>query len=273
MGLSIEVNKNNFAAEVIERSHKHPVLVDFFAQWCGPCQVLKPILEKLVKEYDFTLAKVDIDRNPELANTYHIEGVPDVRICSQGEMQPGFVGVLPEPQMRELLSQYGLKSNLDSELAAIQVARVAGDIEDVKQRFNQLIQLYPDNPKLVIAAAEFLIGIGSIESAKKLIDAIPVSSREYSYSAQTLRDLIQFKQIADSLTSDTQSDRQYAQAAKLTFMGDYQAALPLLLEIVERDRKYQNDAARKAMVTIFGLLGDEHSLTKNYRKQLMLALY
>ncbi len=273
MGLSIEANKNNFATEVIERSHQQLVLVDFFAQWCGPCQVLKPILEKLIKEYDVALVKVDIDQNPELANAYHVEGVPDVRIFTQGEVQPGFVGVLPEVQIRELLAHYSLKSELDTELNAIQVARTAGEIEEVKQRFHQLIEQYPDSPKLAIAAAEFLIGIGSLESAEKLIHTLPLNSREYYSKAQTLRELMQLKQDADQLTIETQLDRQYAQAAQLTLKGDYEAALPSLLEIVERDRKYKNDAARKVMVTIFGLLGDEHPLTKNYRKQLMLALY
>lgn len=271
MNQSVEVNQSNFVTEVIERSQTQLVLVDFFAHWCGPCQVLKPILEKLVKEYDFVLAKVDIDQNPELANTYQVQGVPDVRICTGGEMRSGFVGVLPEQQIRQLLEDYNLKSNLDLELKAIQLARVAGDIEVVKQQFNQLIQQYPDNPQLMGAASEFLIGIGSLQSAEKLIDTLS-TQREYYSQAQALRELIQLKH-ADQLVIETELDRQYAQAVQLTLRGDYQTALSLLLEIVERDRKYKNDAARKAMVTIFGLLGDEHQLTKNYRKQLMLALY
>lgn len=272
MSVSIEANKDNFDTQVIERSQTQLVLVDFFAHWCGPCQVLKPILEKLVKEYNFVLAKVDIDQNPDLANTYHVQGVPDVRICTGGEMRPGFVGVLSEQQIRQLLAEYNLKSSLDEELEAIGVARKAGDIELAKQRFNKAIQEHPDNFKLMSAASEFLISIGSLESAEKLIDALS-TSREYYSFAQTLRELIFFKREADSLIVQTQLDRQYAQAAQLTLKGDYQAALPLLLEIVERDRKYKNDAARKAMVMIFGLLGDDHLLTKNYRKQLMLTLY
>ncbi len=272
MNQSVEVNQSNFVTQVIERSQTQLVLVDFFAHWCGPCQVLKPILEKLVKEYDFVLAKVDIDQNPDLANTYQVQGVPDVRICTKGEMRSGFVGVLPEQQIRQLLVGYNLKSNLDIELKAIQLARVAGDIEVVKQQFNQLIQQYPDNAQLMGAASEFLIGIDSFQSAEKLIDALS-TQREYYSQAQALRELIQLKQNADKLIVETQLERQYAQAVQLTLRGDYETALPLLLEIVERDRKYKNDAARKAMVTIFGLLGDDHQLTKNYRKQLMLALY
>jgi putative thioredoxin len=273
MGRSIEANQNNFATEVIERSQQQLVLVDFFAHWCGPCQVLKPILEKLVQEYDFTLVKVDIDKNPELAHDYRVEGVPDVRIFHQGQVQPGFVGVLPEPQIQELLAQYGLKSVLDTELEAIQIDRVSGNIEAAKQRFSQLIELYPKNPKLAIAAAEFLIGIGSLESAEKLLAAIPSGSREYDAKVQTLRELMQWQQDAAQLSPQTDLDRQYLQAAQLTLKGDYEAALSILLVMVERDRKYQNDAARKAMVTIFGLLGDDHPLTKNYRQQLTFVLY
>ncbi|AFY90337.1 MULTISPECIES: tetratricopeptide repeat protein [Chroococcidiopsis] len=273
MGRSIEANQNNFATEVIERSQQQLVLVDFFAQWCGPCQVLKPILEKLVEEYNFTLAKVDIDKNPELAQAYRVEGVPDVKIFSQGQMQPGFVGVLPEAQIRELLAQYGLKSTLDTEIEAIQLDRAAGNIETAKQRFRELIELYPQNPKLAIAAAEFLIGIGSLESAEKLLAAVPSGSREYDAKVRTLRELMQWQHQAAQLGPETDLDQQYLQAAQLTLKGDYESALSILLAMVERDRKYQNDAARKAMITIFGLLGDDHPLTKSYRKQLTLVLY
>lgn len=273
MGQSIEANQNNFATEVIERSQHQLVLVDFFAQWCGPCQILKPILEKLVGEYDFTLVKIDIDKNPELAQAYRVEGVPDVKVFSQGQMQSGFVGVLPEAQIRELLAQYGLKSALETELAAIQIDRASGNIEAAKQRFSQLIELYPQNPKLAIAAAEFLIGIGSLESAEKSLAAVPSGNREYDAKVKALRDLMQWQHNATQLVPETDLDRQYLQAAQLTLKGNYEPALSILLAMVERDRKYQNDAARKAMITIFGLLEDDHPLTKSYRKQLTLALY
>jgi putative thioredoxin len=235
--------------------------------------MLKPLLERLIQEYDFTVAKIDIDQNPQLANAHGVEGVPDVRICVRGEMQSGFVGVLPEPKLRELLAQLGLQSHLDVELSAIQTLRVAGDLEAAQLRMGQLIQHYPDRPKLMMAAAEFLIGIGSFESAEKLIQAVPASDREYSAQAQTLRELIQLKHITEQFVVETDLDQHYLQALQLTLKGDYPSALPLLLQILECDRKYQNEAARKAMVTIFGLLGNDHPLTKQYRQQLMLILY
>jgi putative thioredoxin len=127
MGQVIEVTSPTFEEAVLEASLDQPVVVDFYAQWCGPCQMLKPLLEGLAEEYGFTLAKIDIDQNPELARIYQVEGVPDVKVATQGQLQPGFVGMLPEPQLRDWLSQLGLQSALERSLAAIATAEQQGD--------------------------------------------------------------------------------------------------------------------------------------------------
>lgn len=271
MGVSLEVNSSNFAVEVLEQSYAKPVLVDFFAQWCGPCQMLKPTLERLVKEYDFVLAKVDIDHNPDLAHTYGVEGVPDVRIVAQGEVKPGFVGVLPEGKLRELLAQFNLQSELEVGLAEIRAATDAENWNQAKQLFSQLIEKYPDNRPLAIAAAKFLIRQDRLESAETLLASIQEQEKEYFTQARGLRGLIQFKQEQNAATSEL--DELYARAIHLTLAEDYEPALQLFLEILQRDRKYKNDGARKAMITVFEILGDDHPLTKDYRKQLLMALY
>ncbi|MEB3268642.1 MAG: thioredoxin domain-containing protein, partial [Leptolyngbya sp.] len=112
MAQVLEVTSPTFEETVLEASLERPVVVDFYAQWCGPCQMLKPLLEDLAAEYDFTLAKVDIDQNPELARIYQVQGVPDVKVAVQGQLQSGFVGMLPEPQLREWLQTLGLQSGL-----------------------------------------------------------------------------------------------------------------------------------------------------------------
>ncbi|NEP52979.1 MAG: thioredoxin fold domain-containing protein, partial [Moorea sp. SIO3C2] len=169
MGFSVDVTSSNYATEVLEKSFEKPVLVDFFATWCGPCQLLKPTLEKLAKEYDFVLAKVDIDRNQDLANNFRIEGVPDVRIVTNGDIIPGFVGVLPENQLREMLARLNLKSELDIGLEEARVAMASEDIPRSKQLFKQLIAKYPDNQNLVIEAAHFLVHINEAEEATTLL--------------------------------------------------------------------------------------------------------
>ncbi len=272
MGSSVEVNSSTYATEVSEKSYEKPVLVDFFATWCGPCQILKPILEKLVKEYDFVLAKVDIDQNPALANQFGIEGVPDVRIVLKGEMLPGFVGVLPEPQLRELLANLHLKSELEIGLEAIQEAKAAGKMKRAKQLFDQLFAKYPENQRLVIESAKFLISLNQLESAEKMLATIGADDREYYPQAKAVKALIAFKQEAEN-PGESELDQKFARAARLTLQEDYEAGLKLFLEIVGTDRKYKGDGARKAMLAVFNLLGDRHPLTKEYQQQLMLTLY
>ena len=277
MGMSIEVTNDNFAAEVVQRSYDKPVLVDFFAQWCGPCQLLKPLLEKLAQEYDFVLAKIDIDQNPELAKTYGVEGVPDVRFVVDGAIANGFVGMLPEPQVRDLLTQLNLKSPLEDGLDAIRAARASGDLVLAKRLFGELIQTHPEDRRLILAAAQFLVSQNSLESAEKLLSIIQEPEKPYFQMAQAVRGLIQFtRELATLPDSDSEAgslDWQYAQAVRATLAEDYEIALQSFLAIVGRDRKYRQDGARKAMITVFDLLGDDDSLTKDYRKKLMQTMY
>mgnify|MGYP002780775025 FL=1 len=157
MGQSIVVNQAEFERLVLQPSFEQPVLVDFFATWCGPCQMLKPMLEKLAQEYDFTLAKVDIDANPELAKAFRVEGVPDVRIVTQGQVQEGFVGVLPEPQLRDLLANLGLRSTLEADLAAFDGALATADPAEIFPALTTLLTRYPDNSQILLKAAQLYL--------------------------------------------------------------------------------------------------------------------
>jgi putative thioredoxin len=273
MGTSIVVNNQNFATDVVQMSYQKPVLVDFFATWCGPCQLLKPMLEKLAQEYDFVLAKIDIDQNPDLANAYAVEGVPDVRVVRQGEMSNGFVGVLPEPKLRELLAQLDLKSELETGLEAVRVAQVAGDTTEVEQLLDRLLTQYPDDRSLTLEVAQLWIRQGQLERAEQQLRSIGEHEREFFDKAQALKTLIQFKKEIDQPTLESDLDQHYFNGIKLTLQEHYEEALQVFLELVSRDRRYRQDAARKAMIALFTLLGDDHPLTRHYRKQLMLALY
>lgn len=278
MGTSVEVNSANFMAEVAEKSYEKPVLVDFFAQWCGPCQLLKPMLEKLAQEHDFVLAKVDIDRSPDLANTYRIEGVPDVRVVMQGKMYAGFVGVLPEPQLKDFISQLstfyaqlGNKSELDMQLEGVQQLIAEGKVQEAKDQLAQLREQYPDNQALTIVSASFLIGQDELGEAERVLAPI-YEGMEAFPQAEALRNLIYLK--LDSAKPHTEKlDEPFFKAVQSTLAGDYETALQGFLSILSQDRKYRNDGARKALVMVFDLLGDQHPLAKEYRKKLTSALY
>ncbi|MBF2025205.1 MAG: tetratricopeptide repeat protein [Oscillatoriales cyanobacterium C42_A2020_001] len=272
MGSSIDVNQANFAVEVLEKSYQKPVLVDFFATWCGPCKMLKPMLENLVQEYDVVLAKVDIDENPDLAQTYGVQGVPDVRIVMDGQVNEGFVGVLPEPQLRQMMAQINLKSDLEAALEQIYDAAAIGNVESAQASLEQLLEQYPDNRGLTLEAANFFIETNQPERAKQLLNQIQPHEKEYMVHVNTLRAILFFKQVASETVAESDLDRLFQQAAQQVLNEEYESALEALLDIVSRDRTYRQDGARKAMLEIFNLLGD-HPLVATYRKRLMTALY
>ncbi|PSR15479.1 co-chaperone YbbN [filamentous cyanobacterium CCP3] len=272
MGQSIVVNQAEFEQAVLQPSFEQPVLVDFFATWCGPCQLLKPMLEKLAQEYDFTLAKVDIDANPELAKAFGVEGVPDVRIVSQGQVQEGFVGVLSEPQLRELLANLGLRSSLEEDLTAFDMALATGDPGEIFPALTTLLTRYPNNSQILLKAAQLYVLQGDDALAGQYLELIDSGDRDATDMADGLRGLIALRQSLADLDG-SELDTAFGTASQAALKGDFATALDGFLGVVERNRTYRNDSARKAMLTVFKLLGNSDPLTLTYRKRLMQALY
>jgi putative thioredoxin len=273
MGYSIEVYDHNFEEEVLAKSYETPIIVDFFATWCGPCQMLKPILENVAKEYDCIVAKVNVEENQYLAQAFKIEGIPDVKVIKEGKVVDSFVGVLPDDQLAEFLAKCNISSRIDERVAAIKTNIAAGELEQAEQQWRSLLQDYPDNPKLAIAAAKFFIGIDRLEDAEAVISKLDEFDKNYEAQLKAIRSLIYFRKEAIHPSGDREIDRQFSKAAALTLEGQYEEALKLFIDIVETDRTYKDDGARKGAIAIFDLLGNDHPLTKEYRKKLMLALY
>ncbi|MEB3342410.1 tetratricopeptide repeat protein [Okeania sp.] len=267
MGISIDVDKTNFATEVLKKSHKKTVLVDFYATWCGPCKMLKPTLEKLVPEYDFILAKVDVDQSPDLAQTYGIEGVPDVRVVTEGKVKPGFVGVLSEPKLRNFLGELNLHSELETNIQALQNLIRLGQHEQAKNLLDQLFEKYPNHITIVIEAAKFLVNLNKLEEAKKLIESIGENHREFYHQIQAVKSLIHLKEEVEN--PDDSIDEIYVKACNLTLSENYELALELFLDLVSKNRKNKDDRPRKAMLAIFHILGDNHPTSKEYRNKLL----
>ena len=272
MGQSIAVNQAEFERLVLQPSFDQPVLVDFYATWCGPCQLLKPMLEMLAQEYDFTLAKVDIDANPELAKAFGVEGVPDVRIVTQGEVQKGFVGVLPEPELRGLLANLGLQSSLSQDLAALAKAQATDDPAVIFPALTALLTRYPNNGQILLKAAQIYLIQGDDALASQYLELIDPSDRAAADMADGLRGLLTLRQSLTDL-GDSALDEAFGAAGQAALKGDFAVALEGFLGVVERDRAYRSDGARKAMLTVCKLLGNNDPLTVTYRKRLMQALY
>jgi putative thioredoxin len=267
MGASVAVSEANFAAEVLGPCEELPIIVDFFATWCGPCKVLKPTLERLAMEYGVMLATVDIDQNPELASQYGVEGVPDVRIATAGRLQPGFVGAVPEGQIREILARYELRSELETTLAAAQGAIAARQFPEAKALFDTLFERYPDHPGVTLEAARFLILLQQFEDAERLLNSIPPDQAEHYKRAQGVKSLMRFQQWAAADPS-----QGIGAAAQGVLQGEYETALQQFLAIVEAGKR-DKDTARQGMVDVFALLGSQHPLTRQYQQALMMALY
>ena len=277
MGQSITVTEADFEAAVLTPSFDHPVLVDFYATWCGPCQVLKPILEALATEYDITVAKVDIDSNPGLARAFRVGGVPDVRVVTQGQVQEGFVGVWPEPQIRQLLARIGARSPLTDALAALHSAQASGDPGALARALAHLQQHYPDHPEGLLVAAQQALGDGDASGAQRYLDRVTTGDRQLEQRRQALQELLALQAILAEPISDSAPlsplELDFHQGCQAALAQDYPAALEIFLALVQKDRKFRQDGARKAMLTLFNLLGDEADLTLTYRKRLMRSLY
>jgi putative thioredoxin len=181
--------------------------------------------------------------------------------------------MVPEPQLRELLGQLNLKSAWEEGLEAIEIAKDANNIPAVHHGYTTLIAQYPDRAELRLEAAAFYLKQGQFTEAEALLADIPPDQIAVVERATALQGIIQFHRDAATLTPDSAAAALYLAGAQAAIAQDYETALEKFLTLVQRDRTYQKDAGRKALLTLFTLLSNDHPLTREYRKRLMQALY
>lgn len=282
---SFDAGVADFQEKVLEVSRRVPVLVDFWAEWCAPCRVLKPVLEKLAVEYGgrFMLAKINSDQNQELAAHCGVRGIPSVKAFVNGEMVDEFTGALPETQVRAFIDRL-LPSPAEPLRIAAQEARARGEPEVACSLLADAAQLDPADEAVQLDLAEIHIDMRNMDAARAILDAHEHKVRDLTRlralqarlklaAAGAGADPAELAARIDANPRDLDARLQLANS--LALARDYRPALEQLLEIVRLDRKWQDEAARKVMLDLFTLLGSEpqnDDLVREFRIQLARIL-
>jgi putative thioredoxin len=279
----IDVTVDNFT-NVVERSMQLPVLVDFWATWCEPCKALLPVVEKLATEYQgkFLLAKVNIDEQQALANQFGVRSVPTVKLIRDGRIVDEFSGALPESQVRAFLDKH-MAQPADRFLAAAEQAWENGDTVQAETLLHQAMSEIPEDHRARLMLAELRAVTGQTDEAAQLLAMLP-ADLALSPQAEALRARLTFASAAagapeievlqQALTANPKdSHARHQLAARLVLMGDFEAALEQLLDLVRQDRAYGEDAGRKGMLQVFELLGGKGELVSRYRRLMFTAMH
>ncbi len=271
----LDVNEKSFEDEVLLRSHEVPVVVDFWAPWCGPCKVLGPLLERLAIEAGggFRLARVNVDENPSLAIRYGVQGIPAVKAFENGEVVSQFVGAQPEPVVRKFMERL-VPSKADEGLERARSLLATRHWKAAEKAFREVFEEDDSNAKAALGLVESLLMLGEGQEALKVLDNFP-AGEEWA-TAERLKPLA-------SLIADVQGDgprpeddplaASLFQAGRLVIRGNLPGALDGMLDILRQDKRYRDGFVRDVILGLFFLLGDEDPMTREYRSELASILF
>ncbi len=280
---SFDVTTADFEQEVILRSKEVPVLVDFWATWCGPCKQVKPILEKLAAEYKggFLLAKVDVDAEQQLAAMVGIRSVPTVLLLKDGKIVDGFPGALPEAQLRAFLTQHEVQPGADPAEVEPEEVQALLPQERVEQ-LRQQSEAEPERAELKLELACALLSVGESAEAETLLDALPADLARDD-RAKRARARLGFARLLTgapapiALQARLAADANDHEALHLLGVhqivgGDTEAGFETLLELLRRDKTWNEGLPRKSLIEAFSLVEDE-DLVGRYRRKMASLLF
>jgi putative thioredoxin len=281
----------SFAEDVVRASQTTPVLVDFWAPWCGPCKQLTPVLEKVVRAArgKVRLVKINIDENPELAQQLRIQSVPTVYAFLGGQPVTGFTGAQPESQVKALVDRLAamgrgaMPDAVEGGLDAAKAAAERGDWPTAAALFEEVLEEEPGQPEAIGGLARCYLNRGRRDQARKLLDQAPKEHQGHPAIAGA-RAALALAEEAGEIGDPTlllariegnadDHDARYGLATALFLRGQVDSAMEHLLQIVRRDRGWNDDQARKQLVRFFEALGPKHPATLKGRRMLSAVLF
>ncbi len=274
----------NFQNLVLEKSINKPVLVDFWADWCQPCQTIMPMLAKLAEEYagKFELAKVNADEEQELAAHFGIKSLPTMKLFFKGQIVDERLGAVPESDIRAMLDKHIL-SESDKLMQLAMTSYQQGQTEKALEMLNRALATDPDNAELKVTIAQMAHTQGDSESALKLLDSLDTEGNsldaavklraEISMAAQ-LADLPSLDDIEQRLQQNPDDLQALLQKSRhLSAQGDYDIAMECLLKVMRTDLDFDDGAGRSNLLELFDMLGGEHPSVQKYRRKLFTLLH
>ncbi len=278
-----DATTESFEADVLKKSLEIPVLVDFWAEWCGPCKALGPILEKLADEYNgaFLLAKVDTEKEQQIAEAFQIRSIPTVYLVKGGQLVDGFQGALPDGQVREFLKHHGVEPAEKLDAVVEEAATAPPDPHAEVMRLRKQVETEPDKGEHRLDLALALLKTGATVEAEQLLDALPanlatddraIKARARLGFAALMKDAPPAEVLEAAIAANADDLRaRHLLGAHRIVGGQSQAGLEQFLEMLRRDRAFEDGLPKKVLIDAFRVIEDE-DLVGAYRRKMSSLL-
>lgn len=278
----IDVTTDTFEEEVLRKSLRTPILVEFWAEWCAPCKQLGPVLEKVAADYHgaFVLARIDVEKEQQLGAAFQVRSLPSVYLLREGELFANFAGALPEAQVHEFLTKHGVVPAPAPEEEAVDTGPLDPHAEVIRLR--QALVATPDADTLKLDLALMLLQTGAAEEAEQLLDGLPANLGTDDRALRARARLAVIARVKDAppppvlekaiAANPDDLGSRYLLGSQLILGGEPEAGLEQLIEMLRRDRNFEGGLPRKALIEAF-LVVDDEQLVSRFRRRMASLLF